>query len=77
MREAIKSNDGSRVASQRCVLIVLAEDNLELPTLLADGLERVGFAVVRAENGADLVGTRAREARQRTLTVAGLTSRSA
>jgi two-component system OmpR family response regulator len=37
------------------VVIVLAEDNLELRTLLADGLERVGFEVVRAENGADLV----------------------
>jgi CheY-like chemotaxis protein len=36
-------------------LIVLAEDNADLRALLADGLERVGFAVVRAENGADLV----------------------
>ncbi len=36
-------------------LIVLAEDNADLRKLLADGLERVGFAVVRAENGADLI----------------------
>jgi CheY-like chemotaxis protein len=36
-------------------LIVLAEDNADLRKLLADGLERVGFAVVRAENSADLI----------------------
>ena len=39
-------------------LIVLAEDNADLRKLLADGLARVGFAVVEAENGAgcDLTG---------------------
>ncbi len=36
-------------------LIVLAEDNAELRALLADGLERSGFAVVRARDGRDLV----------------------
>jgi len=36
-------------------LIVLAEDNAELRALLARGLERVGFVVVEAENGVDLV----------------------
>jgi two-component system OmpR family response regulator len=36
-------------------LVVLAEDNADLRKLLAEGLERVGLTVVRAENGADLV----------------------
>jgi CheY-like chemotaxis protein len=36
-------------------LIVLAEDNADLRKLLADGLERVGFAVVQAETGLVLV----------------------
>jgi CheY-like chemotaxis protein len=36
-------------------LVVLAEDNADLRQLLADGLARVGFAVVEAENGAVLV----------------------
>ncbi len=36
-------------------LIVLAEDNADLRTLLADGLARVGVDVVQAENGFDLV----------------------
>jgi CheY-like chemotaxis protein len=38
-------------------LIVLAEDNADLRMLFARGLERVGFAVVQAENGATLVET--------------------
>ncbi len=37
------------------MLIVLAEDNAELRKLLAEGLERVGFAVVAAHDGRDLV----------------------
>ncbi len=37
------------------LLIVLAEDNADLRRLLADGLARVGFDVVQAENGVDLV----------------------
>jgi CheY-like chemotaxis protein len=36
-------------------LIVLAEDNADLRKLLAEGLERVGFVVIEAENGAVLV----------------------
>ena len=36
-------------------LIVLAEDNLELRSLLAGALERVGYRVVQAETGARLV----------------------
>jgi CheY-like chemotaxis protein len=43
-------SDGARRS-----LIVLAEDHPELRAVLADGLERVGFAVVRADSGADLV----------------------
>jgi CheY-like chemotaxis protein len=38
-------------------LIVLAEDNAELRQLLGSGLARVGFTVVQAINGADLVET--------------------
>jgi len=34
---------------------VLAEDSGELRQLLASGLERVGFDVIQAENGAELV----------------------
>jgi CheY-like chemotaxis protein len=36
-------------------LIVLAEDNSELRTLLAGALERVGYRVAQAETGARLV----------------------
>jgi len=36
-------------------LVVLAEDNLELRTLLAAALERVGYRVVQADTGARLV----------------------
>jgi DNA-binding response OmpR family regulator len=36
-------------------LIVLAEDSAELRELLSAGLERVGYQVVQAVNGADLV----------------------
>ncbi len=46
---------GHELHDTRLVLIVLAEDNPELRKLLADGLERVGFSVVRAADGADLV----------------------
>ena len=43
------------VNDQSRALIVIAEDSTELRQLLAVGLERVGFEVIQAENGAELV----------------------
>lgn len=45
----------SGIRMQVRTLIVLAEDNTELRTLLAGALERVGYRVIQAETGAWLV----------------------
>ncbi len=50
--DTVAANDTSRAVQS---LIVLAEDNPELRTLLATALEFVGFRVVQAETGARLV----------------------